>query len=56
MNRLMTLTVCLLALALVTGCGGKYSDVEKINGEYVEIVEDYIAALEKAMFLTAHGE
>ncbi len=44
----MTLVACLLALVLVTGCGGKYSDVEKINEEYVEIVENYISALDKA--------
>jgi hypothetical protein len=44
----MTMAVCLLALLLVTGCGGKYSDVEKTNKEYVEIVENYIAALDKA--------
>lgn len=48
MKRLMTLVACLLALVLVTGCGGKYSDVEKINEEYVEIVENYISALDKA--------
>jgi len=44
----MTLAVCLLALVLVTGCGGKYSDVKKVNEEYVEIVEGYIADLDKA--------
>lgn len=48
MKRLMTLAVCLLALVLVTGCGGKYSDVKKANEEYVEIVEGYIADLDKA--------
>ncbi len=48
MKKWMTLAVCLLALVLVTGCGGKYSDVEKANEEYVQIIEDYIAALDKA--------
>lgn len=48
MKRLMTVAVCVLALVLVTGCGGKYSDVEKINEEYVGIVEGYIADLDKA--------
>lgn len=48
MKRLMTLAICVLALALATGCGGKYSDMKKVNEEYVTIVEDYIAALDKA--------
>ena len=48
MKQWMTLAVCLLALVLVTGCGGKYSDFKKANEEYVAIVESYVAHLDKA--------
>lgn len=48
MKRAMLTAVCVLALVLAAGCGGKYSDVKKINEEYIEMVESYIAALDKA--------
>jgi len=47
-KRLMMMAVCLLALTLAAGCGGKYSDVKQVNEEYVEMVETYVADLEKA--------
>ncbi|MCD4744311.1 MAG: hypothetical protein K8R67_17750, partial [Desulfobacteraceae bacterium] len=30
------------------GCGGSYSDVVKVNEEFIEILEDYTKDLEKA--------
>ncbi|MCD4655565.1 hypothetical protein K8T06_16715 [bacterium] len=33
---------------LIIGCGGKYSDAEKIYGEYVVAIEKYVTNLEKA--------
>lgn len=48
MKRVMLTAVCLLALVLAAGCGGQYSDVKKVNEEYIGMVETYIAALDKA--------
>jgi len=48
-KKWMAMATCLfVALVLVTGCGGKYDDVKKVNAEYVGMVEDYIADLDKA--------
>jgi len=33
---------------LITGCGGKYSDINKMNEEYIALMENYIADLDKA--------
>jgi hypothetical protein len=33
---------------LIIGCGGKYSDVNKLNEEYIALMENYIADLDKA--------
>jgi len=33
---------------LIIGCGDKYSDVKKMNEEFVDLVEDYIVDLDKA--------
>ena len=33
---------------LITGCSGKYSDAKKLNEEVLDIMEDFIADLEKA--------
>jgi hypothetical protein len=33
---------------LINGCGGKYSDVNKLNEEYIALMENYIADLDKA--------
>ena len=33
---------------LIIGCGGKYSDVNKMNEEYIALMENYIADLDKA--------
>ena len=44
----MALCPAILAMvALTIGCGGKYSDVKKVNGEFIGLVEDYSADLEK---------
>ncbi len=41
--------MCLLAGAvLMSGCAGKYSDVKKLNAEFVDIMKSYVADLEKA--------
>jgi len=41
--------LCLLAvMVLMSGCGGKYADVKKMNTEFVGITEGYVADLEKA--------
>ena len=41
--------VCLLTLSfIIIGCGSKYSDAEKMNEEYIALVESYIADLDKA--------
>ncbi len=33
---------------LLIGCGGKYSDVKKVNEKYIALIEDYIADINKA--------
>jgi len=33
---------------LIIGCGGKYSDAEKMNEKFIALVENYIADLDKA--------
>ncbi len=49
MKKWMAMATCLfVGLILVTGCGGKYDDFKKVNADYVGMVEDYIADLEKA--------
>ena len=41
--------LCVLSLLfLLAGCGGKYSDVKKINEQYIDLVEAHIADLDKA--------
>ena len=41
--------MCLLAgVVLMSGCAGKYSDVKKLNAEFVDIMKSYVADLEKA--------
>ena len=46
------LIAVLLSLVATTffigGCGEKYSDVKKVNEEYVQLIEDYISDLNKA--------
>ena len=38
----------LTASFLIIGCGGKYSDAKKLNEELLDIMEDFIADIEKA--------
>lgn len=38
----------LVIMFLIIGCGGKYSDVKKVNEKYISLMEDYIADIEKA--------
>ena len=33
---------------LLVGCGGKYSDVKKVNEKYIALMEDYITDIDKA--------
>ncbi len=45
----MTLFLGLLTTSfLMMGCAGKYSDVKKMNEEYIVLVENYVADLDKA--------
>jgi predicted nuclease with TOPRIM domain len=50
MKKMMTvLFLTLLTISfLIIGCGGKYSEAEKINKEYIALLEDYIADIDKA--------
>jgi hypothetical protein len=48
-NRMLIGIACVLTVSfLIIGCGGKYSDAEKLNMEFVELMEEYIADLDKA--------
>ncbi len=48
-KMLMVLFLSLLTMSFLTiGCGGKYSEAEKLNREYIALVEDYIADIDKA--------
>jgi len=42
------LALVLFVSLLVVGCGSKYSDVKKVNEEYVSLMEVYMGDLEKA--------
>ena len=47
----MTLILCVSLFTisfLIAGCGGRYSDVNKLNEEYISLMEDYIADLGRA--------
>ncbi len=33
---------------LIFGCGGRYSDVKEVNEEYISLIDDYIADIDKA--------
>jgi len=46
---MVVLFLSLLTISfLIIGCGGKYSDAKKMNEEFIALVEDYIADLDKA--------
>ena len=48
-KMMMVLFLTLLTISfLIIGCGGKYSEAEKMNKEYVALMEDYIADIDKA--------
>jgi hypothetical protein len=48
-KMMVVLFLTLLAMSfLIIGCGGKYSEAEKMNKEYIALVEDYIADIDKA--------
>ena len=48
-NTAITMSLILFTFSLlIIGCGGKYSDAIALNEEYINIVEDYIADLDKA--------
>jgi len=44
----LTGLVLIGAAVFLAGCGGKYADVKKVNAEFVSMLEDYVAELEKA--------
>ena len=41
-------TILSVLICFCYGCGGSYSDVVKVNEEFIEILEDYTKDLEKA--------
>ena len=48
-KMMVVLFLSLLTISfLIIGCGGKYSDAKKMNEEFIALVEDYIAGLDKA--------
>ncbi|MBW1670886.1 MAG: hypothetical protein JRJ43_07330 [Deltaproteobacteria bacterium] len=48
-KMMVVLFLSLLTISfLIIGCGGKYSDAKKMNEEFIALVEDYIADLDKA--------
>ena len=48
-RRVLILVACLAGmLFLCVGCGNKYSEVEKLNKEFIELTEEYVADLDKA--------
>jgi len=46
-SKVLFLSVLTL-IFLTIGCGDKYSDVKKVNEEYIVLVESYIVSLDKA--------
>ncbi len=48
-KKMMALCLTLLTISfMIIGCGGKYSEAEKLNKEYLALMEDYIANIDKA--------
>lgn len=48
-NSVRVMCLCLLAAAvLMSGCGRKYADVKKLNSQFVDSMQEYVADLEKA--------
>ena len=48
-KMIVVLFLSLLTMSfLIIACGGKYSDAKKMNEEFIALVEDYIADLDKA--------
>lgn len=42
------LLVLICGFVLLVSCGGKYSDVIKVNDKYIDAMEDFVSDLEKA--------
>jgi len=40
--------ICLILSFAMIGCGGKYADAQKINKEYISIMQDYINDIDAA--------
>jgi len=47
MKKTIVAFLCLIVVA-ANGCAGKYSDVRKLNAEFVKMTEAYVADLDKA--------
>ncbi len=48
-KKLWVTCLCLLgAVVLLNGCAGKYADVKKLNSEFVNSMETYVADLDRA--------
>jgi predicted nuclease with TOPRIM domain len=48
-KMMLVLFLTLLTMSfLIIGCGGKYSEAEKMNKEYIALLEDYVADIDKA--------
>lgn len=46
-NRMAVAWVVLALVFLSVGCGGKYSDIIKLNKEFAKLMEAYVTAMEK---------
>ncbi len=47
MRNLLAMVVIMGLVGLVIGCGGKYADVIEVNQAYVQLLSDYIEAVDK---------
>jgi len=48
MKRLLVPILCVMAMAMILSCGGKYSDAIKYNKQHIHLTERYVADLDDA--------
>ena len=48
LQKLLLVLVLICLMPFFSNCGGKYDEVVSLNGEFVEVMEDYVENLDKA--------
>lgn len=48
LQKLVLVLMLICLMPFLSNCGGKYDEVVSLNGEFVEVMEDYVENLDKA--------